>query len=254
MRLEVFGSDGGIGDPLRTLALLVDHDLLVEAGSGLGELPLEKLVCIDHVFVSHSHADHIACLPLLIDAVAARRETPVVVHATQDTIASLREHVFNWSIWPDYTVLPTRERPGLAFEPLELGESVDLGSRRITALPARHSVPTVGFLIDSGRASLAYSADTSTCDELWRTLNQVGNLAHVIIETSYDDSRIELTERAGHLSPTLLAAELAKLERPARVHIAHMKTGLADTILREVERLALPHQPAHLARGQVLEF
>ncbi len=254
MRLEVFGSDGGIGNPLRTLALLVDDDILVEAGSGLGELPLERLVRIDHVFVSHSHLDHIACLPLLIDAVAARRDTPVVVHATQETIASLREHVFNWSIWPDFTALPTPERPALTFEPLDLGKSVDLGGRLFTALPARHAVPTVGFLLDSGRASLAYSADTSTCDELWRTLNQVENLAHVIVETSYDDSLMDLTIKAGHLSPTLLAAELAKLERPARVHIAHMKSGLADTILREVERLALPHQPAHLARGQVLEF
>lgn len=254
MRLEVFGSDGGIGDPLRTLALLVDDDVLVEAGSGLGELPLEKLVQIDHVFLSHSHVDHIACLPLLIDAVAPRRETPVTVHATPETIESLREHVFNWSIWPDFTVLPSSQRPGLAFESLDLGETIELGGRRITALPARHSVPTVGFLLDSGRASLAYSADTSSCDELWRTLNGVENLAHVIVETSYDDSQIDLTGPAGHLTPTLLAAELAKLERPAQVHIAHMKTGLADIILREVRRLELPHRPAHLARGQVLDF
>ena len=76
----------------------------------------------------------------------------------------------------------------------------------------------------------------------------------MIVETSYDDSQLDLTAKAGHLSPTLLAAELAKLEAPAQVHIAHMKTGLAETILREVERLALPHRPAHLARGQVLEF
>lgn len=254
MRLEVFGSDGGIGDPLRTLALLVDEDILVEAGSGLGELRLERLVRIDHVFLSHSHADHVACLPLLIDAVATRRETPVVVHATGDTIKSLREHVFNWSIWPDYTVLPSRDRPGLVFEPLDLGGSVELGGRRITALPARHAVPTVGFLLDSGSASLAYSADTITCDELWSTLNRVGNLAHVIVETSYDDSQIDLTERAGHLTPTLLAAELAKLEPPARVHIAHMKTGLAETILAEVERMGLRLRPAPLVRGQVLEF
>lgn len=254
MRLQVFGCDGGIGDPLRTLALLVDDDVLVEAGSGLGELPLERLVGIEHVFVSHSHLDHIACLPLLIDAVSPWRETPVTVHTTPETIESLREHVFNWSIWPDFTVIPSPERPGLAFAPLRLGDTIELGGRRITALPARHSVPTVGFLLDSGRASVAYSADTSTCHELWHTLNRVENLAHVIVETSYDDSKMHLTGPAGHLSPTLLAAELAKLERPARVHIAHMKTGMADTILSEIRRLELPHRPARLSRGQVLEF
>lgn len=254
MRIKVFGCDGGIGDPLRTLALLVDDDVLLEAGSGLGELSLEELVRIDHVFLSHSHADHVACLPLLVDAVARRRERPIVVHGIEATLGSLREHVFNWSIWPDYTVLPSPERPALRFAPLKLGETVELDGRRITALPARHAVPTVGFLLDNGRASLAYSADTTSCDELWRVLNGVENLAHVIIETSYDDSQLALTGPAGHLSPTLLAQELAKLERPARVHLAHMKPGLADTIRREVEQLAVPHRPDVLRRGQILEL
>ena len=63
--------------------MLVDHDILIDAGTGVGELSLDELERIDHVFITHSHLDHIAALPLLIDTVADRREGPVIVHATE---------------------------------------------------------------------------------------------------------------------------------------------------------------------------
>lgn len=254
MRLQAFGCDGGIGDPLRTLALLVDDDLVVEAGSGLGDLSLGALGRIDHVLVSHSHLDHVACLPLLIDAVSHSRLDPVTVHAMPETIEALRAHVFNWTIWPDSTRLPSPERPLLRFAPLERGRSLELGGRKIEPLPAQHAVPTVGFLLDSGRASLAYTADTTTCDALWEALDRVENLAYLIVETSYTDRERALTARAGHLCPALLGNELRRLRRPAEVFIAHTKPGLGDTIMREIEALGLPRRVRRLARGQILEF
>jgi ribonuclease BN (tRNA processing enzyme) len=252
MRLEVFGCDGGIGDPLRTLALLVDEDILVEAGSGLGELPREVLARIDHVFVSHSHMDHIACLPLLADAVESLRDSPITVYGHPETLAALREHVFNWKIWPDFTRMPSSDRPLLRFSPLEVMQTVELGTRRVTALPAQHVVPTVGYLLDSGRSRLAYSADTTSCDALWQALNAVENLAYLIIETSFENARLHMTGRAGHLCPSLLEQELAKLEAPAEILVAHMKPGAHETIVRELGRGTRPVRA--LRRGDVLEF
>ena len=106
MKLRILGCSGGIGGNLRTTSLLLDHDVLIDAGTGVGDLSLAEMCAINHVFVTHSHLDHIACLPLLIDSVGFMRDQPLVIHATDETLAILKEHVFNWEIWPDFTEIP----------------------------------------------------------------------------------------------------------------------------------------------------
>jgi len=63
-----------------------------------------------------------------------------------------------------------------------------------------------------------------------------------------------LAERAGHLCPILLAAELEKLKRPAQILIDHMKPGLGDTIMREIAQEVRNQFPGELKRGQILEL
>src|ERR1039457_1186052 len=58
MKLAVLGCYAGIGGARRTTALLLDDDVLIDAGSGVGELSLEQMVKVDHVFLTHSHLDH----------------------------------------------------------------------------------------------------------------------------------------------------------------------------------------------------
>jgi ribonuclease BN (tRNA processing enzyme) len=110
MKVQVLGCSGGIGGrDLRTTSLLVDDDILIDCGTGVGDLSLDQLVRIDHLFLTHAHLDHIACLPLLIDTVCDLRDKPLVVHATAATIAVLRDHIFNWAVWPDFSVIPSVE-------------------------------------------------------------------------------------------------------------------------------------------------
>ena len=171
MKIRILGCSGGIGGRhLRTTSMLVDHDVLVDAGTGVADLSLAELGAIDHIFLTHSHLDHIASLPLLIDTVMDMRiGRPVTVHASEATLAILRQHVFNWLVWPDFSEIPSREAslpavPG----PWSWGQRVDLGcGRSITALPAEHTVPAVGYLLDSGSNSLAFSGDTTSNDSFW---------------------------------------------------------------------------------------
>jgi len=254
MRLQVLGCDGGIGDPLRTCALLVNDHVLLDAGTGLGELPLQKLTEIDHVFITHAHADHIANVPLLIDAVMARRVRPVIIHATEETLRILKEHIFNWSVWPDFTQLPSPESPSMRFSQLKLGETIDVKGCRITPIPAKHTIPTVGFHLECDGTSVAYCGDTTSCDSLWSTLNGKENIRCLIIETAFDDAKRRLAERTGHLCPEILAAELDKFQQTPEIYISHMKPGLADTIMREVKQTVRGRSPQKLTRGQLLEF
>ena len=140
MRLEILGNDGGIGHGLLTTAFRLDDDILIDAGTGVGVLPLDEMARIEHVFLTHAHLDHAACLPLLLDATAATRQRPLVLHGLEETLRALQEHIFNWTIWPDFARIPSAERPILAYAPVTVGEPVVLGKRRIIPVPANHDV------------------------------------------------------------------------------------------------------------------
>lgn len=102
MKVRVLGCSGAIAKDCRTTSFLLDHDLLVDAGTGVGDLTLEEMAGVDHVLLTHSHLDHVAALPLMVDAIAARRTTPIQIHALQGTIDALKAHIFNNTIWPDF--------------------------------------------------------------------------------------------------------------------------------------------------------
>ena len=151
MKLKILGCSGGIGgESLRTTSLLVDDDVLIDAGTGVGDLSIDELARIDHVFLTHTHLDHIACLPLLIDSVADRRAKPLIVYGTPAVLDILKKHVFNWLVWPDFAEVPSPENPFLQYQPIDLLEPVTLGGRSFTALPVDHTVPAVGYRLDSG--------------------------------------------------------------------------------------------------------
>ncbi|MDR3087473.1 MAG: 3',5'-cyclic-nucleotide phosphodiesterase, partial [Azoarcus sp.] len=161
MKLTVLGCSGGIGgEDFRTSSFLVDDDVLVDCGTGVGDLEFDALSRIEHVFVSHSHIDHIAAIPLLVDSIGEICSRTVTLYATAETLHILRAHVFNWLVWPDFTSIPDRHHSYLHLQPVEVGESVRLGERVFTALPVLHTVPAVAWCLDSGEAQLLYSGDT----------------------------------------------------------------------------------------------
>lgn len=255
MKVRVLGCSGGIGGPsLRTTSFLVDHDILVDAGTGVADLSIDALARIDHVFLTHSHLDHIACLPLLIDTVGDMREKPLVVHATDATQEILRNHIFNWAVWPDFTEIPDEDAPFLRYESLRVGQTVDLNGRRLTPLPANHTVPAVGYQLDSGNASLVFSGDTGPCPELWRAVNKIDNLKHLIIETAFSNRERQLAKVSLHLCPEMLADELANLQREAEIFITHLKPGQSESMMKEIQVAIGKLQPRMLENNMEFEL
>lgn len=254
MKLRVLGCSGGIGGNLRTTSFLLDHDVLIDAGTGMNELSLTELSVIDHVFITHSHLDHIACLPLLVDSVGFMRDHPLTLHATAETLEILREHVFNWKVWPDFTRIPNVQNPYLRFRTIAVGETTELGARRITAIPAEHTVPAVGFHLESDSASLVFSGDTTINDALWEVVNRIDNLRYLIMETAFSDNEKELAVLSKHLCPSMLAEELKKFRGGAEVYVTHLKPGELELTMRQVEKAVHGHRPVMLLNNQAFEF
>ncbi len=254
MRFEVLGCSGGIGASLRTTAFLVDDDILIDAGTGATDLTLEQLARIDHVFVTHSHLDHIAAIPWLVDTVGSERDAPLTVHALDATIRALKEHIFNWRIWPDFTQIPNAEQPYLRFESITIGHAAHLDGRTIIPISANHVVPTVGYQLSSGEASLIFSADTTANDALWEAANRCQNLRYLLIETAFSNKDRAIAQASKHLYPDLLAMELQKFTGDAEVLVTHMKPGEEIDIMAELEKGVVGRTLKPLLQGQVLEF
>jgi ribonuclease BN (tRNA processing enzyme) len=239
MQIKILGCSGGIGGELRTTSILVDDDILIDAGTGVGDLSMDELLTIDHILITHSHLDHVAFLPFLLDTVMGFRTEPVTVHATIETIATLRTHMFNWKIWPDFNVIPDSTQPLLLYNEVKLGETLTLKGRKFTPLPANHVVPAVGYHVDGGEASLVFTGDTTTCDALWIEVNKIANLKYLIIETAFSNCELELAKLSKHLCPSLLITELGKLDivktqQAIEVYITHLKPGESESIMQEI--------------------
>ena len=255
--IRVLGCSGAIAAGCRTTAFLLGDDVLVDAGTGVGDLTLAELARIDHILISHSHLDHVLSIALLADSVIRPREAahrpPVQVHALGPTLAALRTHVFNGVIWPDFTRLPSAEHPVLALVPIEHGQRLVLGGKTIEVLGANHTVPACGFALEGRDGWWVYTGDTGPNPALWQRLHGM-KVDHLVIETAFADEERVLARISSHLCPSSLGPELAQLGGPLNagvdVHITHIKPGEMDAVMAEIGRLALPHRVHALEAGQ----
>jgi ribonuclease BN (tRNA processing enzyme) len=260
MQIRVLGCSGSIAAGSRTTAFLLDADVLIDAGTGVGDLTLDEMVRIDHIVVTHSHLDHVLAIGLLADSVTRRRRAlgrpPIGVHALPDTLVALKTHVFNGIIWPDFSRLPDPIDPVLRFVPLAVGDVLELGCHRIEVLPASHTVPAVGYAVHGRDGAWVFTGDTGPNPALWQRLATLP-VATLVIETAFRDDERELAGISQHLCPALLAQELRQLTQPAEVCITHIKPGEVEAVMSEIAAFTAqggPHRVRALKTGDVMHL
>lgn len=261
--IRVLGCHGSIAARCHTTSFLLDDDILIDAGSGVGELRLDELARIDHILLSHSHLDHILSVPLLADSVIKLRMgpagladlRPIQVHGLPETLEAIKAHILNGVIWPDFSRLPSAAHPILTLHPFSVGEVLTFPSRggeparTVRVLPARHTVPGVGFGVETPQGLWVYSGDTGPNPELWKTLAGE-RIAQLVIETAFGNEEAHLADISGHLSPQSLAKELVQLDGQVSVFITHPKPGEVPAVLSQIRALDSQHRIEPLREGQ----
>jgi cAMP phosphodiesterase len=233
--------------------MLVDDDVLLDAGTGIGDLPLSDLRSIRHVFLTHAHLDHIAGLPMLIDCIFDEAiDEPVTVYARQETLQAIQAHLFNWVIWPDFAQLPSKDKPVLQYRVCNPGDTINIGHRDFHAVDVSHSVPSLGYTVQNSGGVFAVSGDTKTNETLWPVLNACDDLQVLIIEVSFPNERQELATEAGHYCPATMCRDLERLRHNPEIWLTGMKPGEEERILSQVIEAAPDKNIRMLSRGTVI--
>ena len=254
MQIKILGWSGGIGGSLRTTSFLVDDDILIDAGTGLGDLPLNQMTGIRHIFLTHSHMDHITGLPLLADSMFGVHSEPIVVHAHEKTIKALKAHIFNWVIWPDFSELPNKENPCIRFDVMQPGEKITIRQRVIEMIPVNHTVPGVAFCVSDQKGTVVFSGDTTTNDTLWARLNQLEKVDLLFVESAFSNQDLEISKVSKHYCPQLLSDDLKKLHHRPEIWLTHFKPGDEDLIFRECLELIPDFTVHRLTGGEVFRL
>jgi cAMP phosphodiesterase len=230
--------------------MLVDNDVLIDAGTGIGDLALDEIDSIRHVFLTHAHLDHIAGLPMLADSIFDENfDVPLTVYAREETLLALQEHLFNGVIWPDFAQLPSAQNPMLRYQICSPGDTVTINHRDFYAVDV---MPTLGYTVQNSGGVFAVSGDTRTNETLWPVLNACDDLRVLVIEVSFPDEMAGLAAESGHYCPSTLTRDLERLNHEPEIWLTGMKPGEEDRILEQVIKAAPDKNIRMLSRGTVL--
>jgi ribonuclease BN (tRNA processing enzyme) len=236
MQIKVLGSSGSEVPGHNPPAFLIDDFLLLDAGTVSLALDSDAQCKITHIFLTHAHLDHIKAIPFLLDnMVLSDRGCLVTIFSGQEVIEDLKSNIFNGRIWPDFTALPDVKHPVVRFQEVLSDQPVAVRGYHLYAAKVNHTVPAYGYLVQNSEdVAVVYTGDTGPTEGLWKLMSR-HKVEALIVEVSFPDEMLELALTSGHLTPSLLAAELQKMPTiPKKIYITHLKPVYKDAIKRQL--------------------
>lgn len=239
MDIKILGCYGAEMPGYRTTCFQLNSSTFVDGGAITSVLSQSEQTRIRNILLTHAHMDHVKDIPLLSDNVIGCIDEPINIISTAEIIASLKKHLFNNHIWPDFTKIPSIEHPVIKFCEITAEVPFKVSNFNITAVEVNHTVPTVGYIISDDKSSLAISGDTSVTERLWEVINSTENMKGIFLETSFPNSMRELAEMSGHLTPEMANNEAKKLkDNNIPIYLYHLKPNFLDVLKSEISSIS----------------
>ncbi|MBI5846395.1 MAG: 3',5'-cyclic-nucleotide phosphodiesterase [Nitrospirae bacterium] len=237
MNIKVLGSSGAELPGYNSSAFLVDGKVLLDAGTIGTSLRESKQWELKDILITHAHLDHIKAIPFLADNIVIKQKKhSVTLFGTKETLKTLRDHLLNDKLWPDFTKISASIAPVLKMKIIVPGRPFIVNGYTVTAYPVSHTVPAVGYIVrDSSGRTLLYTGDTGPTQKIWASSDRINTM---IIEVSFPNNMEELAVKTGHLTPHLLGVETGKMKHlPDKILITHIKPQYMAKIRKELQAI-----------------
>ncbi|MEA2049744.1 MAG: 3',5'-cyclic-nucleotide phosphodiesterase [Campylobacterota bacterium] len=255
--IKILGAYGGKSTNMQLTSIQISKEVVIDAGNileGLGN----GMKNINHVFISHSHLDHINDIGFLIDATFENRSESLKIYGREKTLNSIKNHLLNWEIWPDFTQIPliNSDIKSVELITIELNETIEVDGCKIKAVENNHTDSSNGYVVEKENSAIMFTSDTYCCDSLWEEVNNNNKITAVIIDVSFPSRMSQLAFDSKHLTPALLESELKKLKRDdVSIHINHIKPSYKVELVKEVIKADLLLNNGMILEAQdVIEF
>ena len=239
--IKVLGSAGSKSKGFGSTSFLISNKIVVDAGNLIETLG-EDITQIEHVFLSHSHFDHIVDLPFIIESYFEHRTKPITFYGLAETIQALQEHIFNWTIWPNFSdidLLGERDK-SIHFRVIECEETIEVEEYTFRAVASNHTVPTCGYVITKDEIALYISGDTYLNENLVKEANENKSIKTLFIEVSFPSRMHTLAKESKHLTPELLSSMLLEIEREDLIiYFYHLKPLYLQEMKSELQNITL---------------
>lgn len=223
--LKVLGASGSKTKNSGTTSFQISKDIIIDAGNVINTLG-DNVQFINHIFLTHSHSDHITDLPFIIESLFEKRTETLIIYASKETINTLKSHTFNNEVWPDFSKINLlgTNKSSLEFREINVGEIITINNFDIKVIHAEHIPGAYGYTISKDNNAYFISGDTYLNDLMIDEINNNPEIKVFIVECSFPSRLDKLAYDSQHLTPKLLSQQLKKLKRnDIKVFIYHIK-------------------------------
>ncbi len=243
MKTEILGCYGNISNQYRATAFLINDTILLDAGTVGEVLPDDRIRGITTAIISHTHLDHIKGLfPLIDELVMMDEGYSINVAAVKEVLGMISTHLLNNIVWPDFTVIPSRDSAAIRQSELALEEVSNVDGITVKPILMKHTVYTTGFVIKEKGRGFMFTADTGVTDRFWQVAKEEEGIEFIIADVSFPNRLAELARLSCHGTMATLMESLTRygLEQMP-VYVSHIKPIFRDEILSELKALGRPN-------------
>ena len=250
MQVRVLGAHNLETESAHHTCFLIDEEMAIDAGSIVSTLSRDEQLRIRQVLLTHLHFDHTRDIPTL-GLQTLDFPHSIDVYSLGVTLAAVHDHLIDGYYYPDLTKQLNDTPPAFKFIEIRDSGTVKIGAYEITPVPAKHPVPTIGYIVKGPDDCVAYTGDTG--GDLLPFMQQTAVPRVLFVDVTFPNFLDARAEISGHLTPNMLKARIADAQAggvtlpkivPVHMSLEHQSDILSE--LSAVEReLGIDLEPGY---------